>query len=374
MFQDYYRGKKVLITGHTGFKGSWMAAWLLRLGAKVSGVALDPPSEPSHFDLLGLSGKVSDHRCDIRDLAKLKKVFESEKPEIVFHLAAQPLVRDSYDDPVGTFATNVMGTLHVLECARLVGGVKSLTVVTSDKCYENREWEFGYRETDRVGGKDPYSASKGCTEILASSYFRSFLGGSQAGTGAMPRMVSVRAGNVIGGGDWAKDRIVPDAVRAWSAGKPLTIRSPLATRPWQHVLEPISGYLWLEALLGSDGQDLHGGPLNGEAFNFGPHADADRTVEDLLGELSRGWKGARWEVDAGGTGAKREAGLLKLNWDKAWSRMEWSPVMKFEESVKTTVDWYSGYYIEKKSPAELTARDLEAYENLARERGLAWTR
>ncbi len=365
VFGDAYRGRRVLVTGHTGFKGSWLCEWLLSVGAEVAGFSKDIPSRPSHFEAIGLSSRLRrDERGDVRDLAGLRDVFGAFQPEVVFHLAAQALVRDSYDDPKGTFDTNVGGTVNVLECLRSAPSVRSAVLVASDKCYENREWEFGYRETDPLGGKDPYSASKGAAEIVFASYARSFFGDKGACC-----VASARAGNVIGGGDWAKDRIVPDLARSWSAGTKAEIRSPKSTRPWQHVLEPLGAYLWLGAeLLRSPGG------VAGESFNFGPGADSARTVSELIEELVKTWAGSGIFIDTSAVGHRKEARLLHLSCDRAQARLSWLPTLVFAESGRMTAEWYRDYYATPTRARDLTARHLAEYQRLAAERGRAWAR
>lgn len=364
MFSDCFKGKRVLVSGHTGFKGSWLSQWLLELGAHVAGLSIDIPTEPSHFNALGLDKRLEDHRADINDLAAVQNIFKKVQPEIVFHLAAQPIVSKSIQDPVANFMTNLGGTVHVLEAVRKTDSVRSAVFITSDKCYENREWEFGYRETDQLGGKDPYSASKACAEIAFHSYFRTYFADQ-----AHLRVATARAGNVIGGGDWAKDRIVPDNVKAWGAGTVPVIRSPKATRPWQHVLEPLSGYLLLAAQL----QNRTTG-INGESFNFGPPANVNATVEDLLREMAKHWPGCAWRVE-GSQLERKEAGLLKLNCDKALARLSWQPTMHFQETIEFTAEWYKRFYKESpKAAASLTSQQIKKYAALATERGSAWTK
>ncbi len=324
-----YGGKRVFVTGHTGFKGSWLCEWLLALGARVTGYSLPPAGQPALFDLLSLRGRMERHiEADILNLPRLRREVAEAAPDFVFHMAAQPLVRDSYDHPVETFNVNVMGTAHVLESLRQVPGVVAVCV-TTDKCYENREWVHGYREEDPVGGHDPYSASKACAELVIASYRRSFL--KDAGA----RVASVRAGNVIGGGDWAKDRIVPDSVRSLMRGAPIMIRRPNATRPWQHVLDPLAGYLWLAARLRAAA--TADSPLC-SAFNFGPNHESNRPVRDLVEGVLKIWPGS-WETPPAPEGP-HEAALLHLSTDKARALLGWAPVWNFEESVYRTISWY----------------------------------
>ncbi|HEY9070159.1 MAG TPA: CDP-glucose 4,6-dehydratase [Candidatus Ozemobacteraceae bacterium] len=362
MFNDIYRGRKVLVTGHTGFKGSWLTAWLLHLGAEVAGYAIDVPSTPAMFEILELGKRIHHHQGDVRDRAALAAVVREFQPEIVFHLAAQALVRKSYADPAYTFETNGLGTLNMLECMRQTGSVKAAVMITSDKCYRNQEWTWGYRETDLLGGDDPYSASKGCAEIIAHSYFHSFFrpnGGPMAAT--------TRAGNVIGGGDWALDRIVPDCIRAWSQGQPVTVRQPEATRPWQHVLEPLSGYLWTGALLWEKRPRACF-----EAFNFGPPATVNQSVGELITEMALHWPGGRMFVDRP-PGAPPECNLLKLCCDKALSHLAWQPTLTFSETVGLTAEWYRRFYAaERSNMFEFTMNQIEQYISIARERRQTW--
>lgn len=362
-FGGIYRGKRVLVTGHTGFKGSWLSQWLLNLGAEVAGYSIDIPSEPSHFETLGLSKRMVHRLGDVRDGESLQKLFKEFKPQVVFHLAAQALVRKSYDQPASTFETNLMGTIQVLEAIRATPGIEAGVFITSDKCYENVEWEYGYRETDQLGGQDPYSASKACAEIAFSSYARSFFAKPDA-----PKIASARAGNVIGGGDWALDRIVPDCVKAWSQSKKVAIRNPGSTRPWQHVLEPLSGYL----LLGQTLLESRDGVKN-ESFNFGPAADVTQSVEQLIAEIKKTWNSADWVQDGVPTTAKKEAGLLKLNCDKAWHRMKWEPTLKFEESIRFTAEWYMTHLKNPAAAVELTMKQIAEYEQIATDRKRVWS-
>jgi CDP-glucose 4,6-dehydratase len=324
-FKNTYRGRHVLVTGHTGFKGSWLALWLTQLGAEVSGIALSPPTTPNHWDLLRLP--ISDHRLDIRDGSGVAQVVRQLQPEIVFHLAAQSLVRRSYGDPMGTWSTNVSGTINLLEACRHLSSLKAIVVVTSDKCYVNRGSKRPYRETDCLGGHDPYSASKAAAEILTASYRGSFFERSES-----PLLATARAGNVIGGGDWSEDRLVPDLVRAFAENRALEIRSPDATRPWQHVLEPLSGYL----LLGQ--QLLEGNRDCGAAWNFGPEAGASRTVADLLSSMAAFWPQLPWKVSAGLQ--PHETPLLALDSNQARQKLAWQPVWSFDATVANTAHWY----------------------------------
>lgn len=323
----FWKGRRVLITGHTGFKGSWLSIWLASLGAEVHGLALAPDTDPSLYLGARVDDVVESGLGDIRDLDVVLAAVRSAPPEVVFHMAAQPLVRLSYESPLETYATNVMGTAHVLEAVRRVGGVAAVVVVTSDKCYENREWHWAYREDEALGGSDPYSSSKGCTELVAAAYRRSFL--AEEGT----RLATVRSGNVIGGGDWARDRLIPDILRSFERGEKVVIRNPDAVRPWQHVLEPLSGYLTVaERLLGFDGASF------AEAWNFGPVDSDARPVRWIVEAMARRWgEGANWEPDGGRN--PEEARLLKLDSSKARARLGWSSVWGLGEALDRIVDW-----------------------------------
>jgi CDP-glucose 4,6-dehydratase len=333
---SFYRRKRVLLTGHTGFKGTWLATWLELLGADVTGIALPggtaPPGVQSHFG-------------DIRDLPWVRGVFAAAAPEVVFHLAAQPLVRRSYAEPVETYAVNVLGTAHVLEAARQTASVRAVVVVTSDKCYENREWCWGYREDDSLGGHDPYSSSKACAELVAAAYRRSFGG---------PAIATVRAGNVIGGGDWAEDRIIPDVVRALVAGQPIRLRRPGAVRPWQHVLEPLHGYLLLAERLCTHGEDF------AEAWNFGPRDDGALPVRDLVEQFLTTWGEPATVLTDGPTGP-HEAGFLKLDWNKAHTRLGWQPLLSLSETLDWTAAWYRLHLTDPAAAPVLTGRQIRDY-------------
>ncbi|MCA9520264.1 MAG: CDP-glucose 4,6-dehydratase [Myxococcales bacterium] len=347
MIGDFYRGKTVLITGDTGFKGSWAVLCMLHLGAKVIGYAL-PPEEPRwNFSLCGLDETITHYDGDVRDSRSLGDVFHRHEPEIAFHFAAQPLVITSYEDPHGTFETNVMGTIAFLDAVRRTPSVRAAIIVTSDKCYENREWLYGYRETDRLGGNDPYSASKACAEIVTQSYTRSFFR-----TDDTANVASVRAGNVIGGGDWARHRIVPDCIRALLANETIVLRNPGAVRPWQHVLEPLYGYFLLGARLADDAE------LAG-AWNFGPPPTSQRTVVELVDQLIESWGGGDHRVEAPKE-ARHEAGLLALDSSKAMHRLPWNPVMDFRGTIEATI---SGYRLPETTAAIVEHRlaQVESY-------------
>lgn len=343
-FQTAYKNRRVFITGHTGFKGSWLSLWLSSLGADVSGYALDPETTPNHWDMTNLS-LTHETRGDIRDATQLAEAVKKAQPDIVFHLAAQPLVRRSYRDPLETFDTNVMGTANLLEACRQTPSVRAIVVITTDKCYENKEWEWGYRENDRLGGHDPYSASKACTEIVANSYRQSFFLQKDG-----PLLATARAGNVIGGGDWSEDRLIPDMVRSVQAGKSLTIRAPNATRPWQHVLDPLSGYLLLGKYL------LEGRAEFAEGWNFGPDHTGNRTVEDILTTMRREWPAVTWEKDT--SSQPHEATLLQLDSTKARQQLGWAPRWSLDESLRQTANWYR-HYIE--TGKTISAEQLAAW-------------
>ena len=333
-FADAYRGKQVFVTGHTGFKGSWLCEWLLSLGANVTGYSLPPETRPALFEQLGLARRLAHHEADVRDAAALAACLRESAPDFVFHLAAQPLVRESYVKPRETFDVNGMGTLYVLEALRELAKPCAAVFVTTDKCYENREWVHGYREEDPLGGRDPYSASKAVAELIIHSYRQSFFPESHP-----VRIASARAGNVIGGGDWAKDRIVPDCVRALERHEAIPVRNKTATRPWQHVLEPLSGYLWLAASLAHPALARCAQPARlTSGFNFGPTHESNRTVAELVGEILKHWPG-QWQ-DRSDPHAVHEANLLQLSTDKAHSVLGWSPVWNFPEAIEKTIGWY----------------------------------
>jgi CDP-glucose 4,6-dehydratase len=360
MFGDIYQNKRVLITGHTGFKGSWLCMWLLQLGAKVSGFALPPLTEPSHFQLLNI--EMDSSIGDIRDADKLKQIFRERQPEIIFHLAAQAIVRHSYMDPVETFASNVMGTVNVMEAARGCGSVRAIVNVTSDKCYENRESIWGYRENDPMGGYDPYSASKGCAEIITSSYRNSFFNPKEYGGAHNVMLASGRAGNVIGGGDWAVDRLLPDIIRAVQENEKVLIRNPHATRPWQHVLEPLSGYLLLGQRL------LEGRKDFAEAWNFGPSEGEDISVGEIVDQMKKAWPKIDYEIDQM-PDQLYEAGMLRLDCSKAWRKLHWTPVWDGKTAVEKTGQWYRAFY---ESDDVQSMENLKSYIAEAKNRQIRW--
>jgi len=361
-FFDVYKGKKVLITGHTGFKGSWMAIWLKELGAEVYGYALAPYSEMDNFVTTKLKAQIHHREGDVRDGNKLKQYFQDVQPDFAFHLAAQPLVLLSYQDPVGTFDTNLMGTVNFFEAVRATPSVKVAVNVTTDKCYDNKEWVWGYRENDPMGGKDPYSASKGCSELITSSYQESFF--KAEGT---CNIASARAGNVIGGGDWAADRIIPDYFRAIKEGKKLEIRNPYATRPWQHVLEPLSGYLNLGAELFLKGKDFSGG------WNFGPEDTANYSVKELIdGMLVIDGKGGYLIPD--NAVKLHEAILLKLDISKAVNFLKWKPVLSFKETVTFTLKGYQDDISERSDVYKGRIAQIKEYTRAGAEKGINWAK
>ena len=332
---EFFRGRRVLVTGHTGFKGSWLSLWLHRLGAQVTGYALSPPTDPSLFELAGVGELVHSVIGDVRDQASLAAAVKGAAPEVVIHMAAQPLVRESYLSPVETYATNVMGTVHLLEAVRSVGGVRAVVNVTTDKCYENREWAWGYRENEPMGGYDPYSSSKGCSELVTAAYRNSYFNEARYGEHGVA-LGSARAGNVIGGGDWAADRLVPDCVAALLKNEPVRIRNPHAIRPWQHVLEPLSGYLALAQGLCQEGVRYAG------AWNFGPADEDAREVEWIVQRMCSRWQGgARYVVDQGEH--PHEAHYLKLDCSKARGELGWRPRWNLETAIDMIVDWTRGF-------------------------------
>jgi len=352
-FPSFYRGKKVLLTGHTGFKGGWLACWLKLLGAQVIGFALLPDTQPNLFEAAGINRETVSVIGDIRDFDSVGRIFQQYSPEIVFHNAAQPLVRRSYRDPVATYATNVMGTVHVLEAVRRTPSVRAAVVVTSDKAYENREWFWPYREEDAMGGHDPYSSSKGCAELVSSAYRNSFFSGANT-----TRLATARAGNVIGGGDWSEDRLIPDIVRGIASGQPIVIRRPASIRPWQHVLEPLRGYLTLAQRLFEDGQDFS------EAWNFGPREQDAISVEELAKRVVASWKSGKLEIQSD-SNAPHEAHVLRLSTAKARSRLKWEPALSLDQAIDWTVAWYENYYRDPSSAAGITEKQIQDYSRVA---------
>ena len=337
MFNNhFFINKKILINGCTGFKGSWLTIWLHLLGAELYGLALDPPTKPSLYEEANLKKIIKNNILDIRDSEKVANLISKIKPDYIFHLAAQPLVKESYLKPIKTWETNVIGTVNILDSLRFLEKKCIGIIITSDKCYENQEWDWGYRETDILGGSDPYSASKGSAELVFKSYFQSFFSNSSI---TKIKIASARAGNVIGGGDWAQDRIVPDCIKSWVKELPVRIKSPNSTRPFQHVLEPISGYISLAERLNTKDE------INGQSFNFGPLSNSNYKVIDLVKELARNWKDARWEISSK-KNKFSESKLLKLNCDKALSLLHWQPTLDFQKTMQLTSDWYHSFYNE----------------------------
>ena len=357
---DTYAGRNVFVTGHTGFKGAWLAEWLGSLGAHVTGYALDPPTQPNLFDALELGSRMRHVVADVRDRDRLAAEVQAAQPSVIFHLAAQAIVRTAYAVPRETFETNVMGTVNVLEAARAWPSVRAVVIVTSDKCYQNHEADQAFREIDAMGGRDPYSASKGCAELVTAAYRESFFADGAA-------VASARAGNVIGGGDWAVDRIIPDSARAVAVGEPVMVRNPDAIRPWQHVLEPLSGYLRLGAQLLRDGQSYAG------AWNFGPtDQGGDRPVRWVVGRFLEEWGAGTWTTPADAGRQPHEAHRLTLDSTKAREQLGWAPVWDAQTAVRRTATWYREYYRAPAVARELVEDQLRAYQDDARAAGLPW--
>lgn len=353
--RNFWNARRVFITGHTGFKGSWLTLWLQNAGALVTGFALEPPSKPALFDLASVTDGITHRHGDVCDFEALQEALTEAQPEVVFHLAAQSLVRPSYENPVDTYATNVMGTVHLLEAARAVDSVRAIVTVTSDKCYENREWLWGYRETEPMGGSDPYSSSKGCAELVVGAYRRSFYTPKPGHSVHGAAIASVRAGNVIGGGDWSTDRLVPDAIRAFQNGQALMIRYPNAIRPWQHVLDPLAGYLRLAEALVVSGQAVADG------WNFGPQTGNEQPVSVVVDKLARLWGGdARWSRHQGEH--LHEHHYLRLDCTKARTVLGWTPRLDLDTSLRLTVDWYRAYS-EGKDLRDTTLEQIHNFEN-----------
>ena len=361
LFNKIYKNRIVLVTGHTGFKGSWLVYWLNNMGAKVIGYSLEAPTIPNHIDLLELD--IISIIGDIRDQKKLDETFALYKPEIVFHLAAQPLVRLSYDEPVETYETNVMGTLKVLEACRKTDSVKAIVNITSDKAYENKEWIWGYRENDPMGGYDPYSSSKGCAELLASSYRNSYFNLNDYGTKHNTLLASCRAGNVIGGGDWAQDRLITDIMVAVSKSQKVKIRNPYATRPWQHVLEPLSGYLHVGQKL------LEGKKEFAEGWNFGPSDEGSVSVEEVVKYIQQYWDKIEYELNLS-EDHPHEANLLKLDCSKSHIKLKWTDIWDSQMTFKKMTSWYKSYYENSKV---LTSEDFDSYVADAKIKKVAWS-
>lgn len=364
MFNEVYRNKTVLITGNTGFKGSWLTSWLLDLGANIIGLSKDIPTSPSMYEVLELESKIKHYNENVKNKKAVYKIIHENEPDFIFHLAAQPIVSSSFKDPLETIETNVIGTANILDALRDYKKKISVVMITSDKCYDNVEWVWGYKETDKLGGKDPYSASKGAAELVFKTYYESFFKDSKN-----IFMSSVRAGNVIGGGDWALDRIVPDCYRAWSKNEAVKVRSPKATRPWQHVLEPLSGYLNIGEKLYNDEK------LSGESYNFGPVADNNFTVDDLLKDLYISKSDSNLDdhfVEYKENTEFDECKLLKLNCDKALYDFKWKPTLNYNMTVEFVGHWYNSFYEEKENMYELTTSQIKHYINTAKDKNIPW--
>ena len=359
-----FKNSKVIVTGHTGFKGSWLTAWLKKLGANVMGISLNPPTNPSHFKASKIAKNIKDVRLDIRNKQKLEKKIINFKPNFIFHLAAQSLVSTSYEKPSLTWDTNVFGTLNILETLRKINNSCNVIIITSDKCYFNKEVRYGYKETDILGGKDPYSSSKASAEILIKSFINSFFSKNNKKI----RIVTARAGNVIGGGDWAKNRVIPDCVRSWSKNKVVNLRNPNATRPWQHVLEAVGGYLCLAINLKLNKK------LHGESFNFGPNLNKEYSVLNLVETMSHNWNNVSWKVLPKSKKIFYESELLRLNCNKAKKILRWKSILKFEETMEMVTEWYSNYYLNSNHATFITNNQIEKYQSLAAERGLTWAK
>lgn len=367
MFNNTFEGKKIFITGHTGFKGAWLTTWLLELGATIHGFSDQIPTKPSAFEVLNLSDKIKETRGDVTDLKSLKESIEEFEPDFIFHLAAQAIVSLSYSDPLTTINTNIMGVANILDISHTLKHKCVVVVVTSDKCYENVEWEWGYKETDHLGGKDIYSGSKGAAEAIFHAYYHSFFINHD-----FVHIASARAGNVIGGGDWASDRIVADCMRSWSAGEVVGVRSPKATRPWQHVLEPLSGYLALAVELWDDEKSLEG-----HSFNFGPTTEKNRTVINVIDQLSQHWQplhSLENYYELTGNIPFHEAGLLKLNCDKALFHLSWEPTMTFDQCIEFVGIWYNDFYNKQNNDIyELTLQQIRCYCEIATKKKISWS-
>ena len=360
MFKHCYKDKRILITGHTGFKGSWLTLWLTQLGAKVVGLSLNIPTKPSNYIASSIENMIEDHRIDVRDTEAVRLLIHECQPDYIFHLAAQPLVRQSFENPIETIEINALGPAILLDALRDYKKRVVAIIITSDKAYDNIESVWGYRENDRLGGKDPYSASKAMAELVIRAYVESYFSNQESDV----RVGIGRAGNVIGGGDWADCRIVPDCMKAWSMGNSVDIRNPNSTRPWQHVLEPLSGYLALAT-------ELHKNPeLHGEPFNFGPLAHQNHTVLELVQEMSKNWTREGLKDVSAEADQPYESGLLKLNCDKALHHLNWRAILPFQDTVRMTAEWYSSYYKEPSTIRDVTLSHIHEYETNAREKGM----
>ncbi len=351
--KDIFKNKKILITGHTGFKGSWLTLWLSMMGAKIYGISNNIPTKPSHYETIKLSDEITDIRINIQDSKLLVKTIKEIEPQFLFHLAAQPIVKKSYEETLETYLTNTVGTINLMEGLRQLKNQCIAVLITSDKVYDNKEWVWGYKESDQLGGADPYSASKGCAEIVISSYYRSFFSNSKN-----IKIGIARAGNVIGGGDWAPNRIIPDCIKSWANGEKVILRNPLSTRPWQHVLEPLSGYLNLASALNEESI------ISGEAYNFGPFAEQNRSVEELVLNLINYFPKANFEIKPAKNPTHKESKLLKLNCDKAFSELNWLPKLTFEKTIENTARWYSLFLEKKTKMREFSINQIFEYMNL----------
>lgn len=358
--KKFFYKKKVIVTGHTGFKGSWLTLWLKTYGANIFGISKDIPTKPSNFNASKVYNEIKNYKLDILDQKKLKKLFLKIKPDYVFHLAAQSLVKKSYDDPSITWNTNLIGTLNILESLRQLNKNCVAVLVTSDKCYLNKETHKGYKESDTLGGEDPYSASKASAEILIKSHVKSFF----KETNKKIYIASVRAGNVIGGGDWSKNRLIPDCISKWSKNKAVKIRSPLSTRPWQHVLEAVYGYILLATKLSKNLK------LHGEPFNFGPSNNSNYNVISLVKTISKFWKNIKWSIVANKNKLFKESNLLRLNIQKVKKVIKWKPILKFEECIAMTINWYRYFYFKSKDMSDLSLYQIKEYQKLLIERQL----
>jgi len=358
-----FKNSRVIVTGHTGFKGSWLTAWLKELGADVMGISLSPNTSPSHFVASKIGKNIKNIKLDIRNRKSLERKIATFKPDFIFHLAAQALVGLSFKDSPLTWESNVLGTLNILEALKKLKNKCNVVIITSDKCYFNRETHSGYKETDILGGKDPYSASKSAAEILVHSYVASFFSKQK-----LIRITTARAGNVIGGGDWSKNRIIPDCIKSWSQNRATKLRNPNSTRPWQHVLEAVGGYLCLAANLKFNKK------LHGESFNFGPSLSKEYSVLDLVKNMSRNWANTSWTKNSQSNFFFFESGLLRLNCNKAKKLIKWKSVLKFNELTLMVVDWYRDYYLDKKNASQITREQIKKYQYLAIRRGSKWAK
>jgi CDP-glucose 4,6-dehydratase len=358
--KNFFYKKKILITGHTGFKGSWLTLWLKNYDAKIFGISKDIPTKPAHFNVSKLYKGIKNYQFDILDQKKLKKTFLKIKPDYVFHLAAQSLVKKSYEDPTLTWNTNLIGTLNILESLRALNKSCTAVLITSDKCYFNKETHKGYKESDTLGGEDPYSASKASAEILIKSYIKSFFNKKKSSV----KISSVRAGNVIGGGDWSKNRLIPDCVTRWSANKTVKIRNPFSTRPWQHVLEAIYGYVLLATKLSKNSS------LHGESFNFGPSNNSNYNVIYLIKTTKKFWKNIKWSVVISKKKLFKESNLLRLNTQKVRKTIKWKSILKFEECIAMTINWYRDFYLKSKDMNALSLQQIKEYQKLLTKREL----